>query len=127
MNTLELLRQDLVETLNAAGLRGLAQIKGRFEPPVAFVIPAAPYLTQGPQFGHFTVSFTAVLVAPTRASEITTTELDQMIVDAVIALTNSAKWQVGDVSDPASLSLAGGEYLGALIGVSTSTVLEDGR
>lgn len=126
MNSLTRLREELVEVLEAAGLRGLAQVQGRFTPPVFFVIPGSPYLVPGDTFGKFTYAFQIVLVSSARAAEFSTKQLDGLIATAGVALHES-KFNVQQVSEPASLNLAIGEYLGAFVDVTVVDFLDGGE
>lgn len=126
MNSLERLRTDLATVLRNAGLRGVEQLQGRFTPPVFFIIPGSPYLVRGDTFGHFTYQFQVVLVSPARTAEFSTKQLDQMIADSGIAIHNS-RFNLVQVSEPAGVTLAQGEYLAAILDVSVVDDLDNGR
>lgn len=126
MNSLTRLREELVEILKASGLRGLAQMQGRFTPPVFFVIPGSPYLVPGNTFGKFTYTFRIVLVSSARAAEFSTKQLDGLIATAVVALHGS-KFNLQQVSEPAGLTLGQGEYLGALVDVTVVDHVDGGE
>ena len=101
MNPLEAARDAIAALLTGVGgLYVYTFIPEGLHAPAAVVAPADPYLTgDGQPFGTFAVRYQVALVADVADNQVVTAQLDQLIVDAVVALANGG-WHVEQVGEP---------------------------
>src|SRR5574338_1031523 len=99
VNQLSQLRNDIANSLQAAGLRTTDYI-GKLVPPVAAIIPADPYFypAENGTFGEIAVGMQIVLIGPKTTVERATELFDDMILRAVIALPDYC--EVLEVGEP---------------------------
>ena len=89
-------------------------------PPLVYVGPGAPYVTrEGAAFGHVIAHNQVVVVASPGVNEATADELDQMVVDTLIALEDAEVVDTFSVGRPGAVVLDGQEYLA--VGIDTTT------
>ena len=96
MSTLTAHRALLTGVLTAAGINAVGYLQERPNPPVAIVTAGSPYLAPGPSFGTFTAAYSVLLITRTAVNEVSTTELDNLIATAVVALAGAPDVAVTD-------------------------------
>ena len=127
MNTLAVLRQDLSTVLETAGVRTHGFLPERIVPPLALLAAGSPYVEAGDTFGSYVVRFTVVLVASQATNQVATTELDEAVTAALVALDNG-KWDVERVDQPTMMQSSNTHYLSTTIDVLRKVeAVEDGR
>lgn len=124
MVTLTAARTEIKDALNAASIKAIDYVAETITPPVAIVVPGAPYLSR-PEgqvpFGVHQVSIQVLLLAGTGTNKTTAEALDRMIERAVVALDD---WDLTEVSQPGQVALNGSNYLGTVISIETDIKLE---
>ncbi|MGM7677576.1 hypothetical protein [Microbacterium sp. A94] len=112
-------RKAIAEVLTGAGIRTVAHVPTRPEPPIAFVVPGSPYLEGGDTFGQKTLRLDMWIVAGQGDNDSLSDALDALIVTALAAL-EADDLTVENVSQPIAWQPStGGEYLVAVIGIRT--------
>lgn len=124
--TLAELRTDLVETLDTlSGVQVSDSLPRQIHPPSILAEPGAPYITDDGDdvpYGHVRVSYVLYLVGRRAEPSVQTVELDNLVERTLIALTGTI-WDLGEVTQPASLSFGPVAYLATTLTVSTVTRL----
>ena len=101
-----------LETLFAtAGFTVSAFVPDRITPPMAIITPAGDWVASGEAFGSFRIGFDVTLVTQTASNAKVTDELDQMVDDAVEAVTNAAGFYCGSVGSPSYLDTQNAQFL----------------
>lgn len=72
--------------------------------------PSDPYVTQGPVYGEYDVTFDVTLIVKTTSNKVNIASMDDLIVDALRALDET--WQVGEVGRPVPFEKEGTQYMG---------------
>jgi len=125
-NTLKELRSTIRVRLTAAGIRVEDHIPEQIRPPMAMIAAGSPYLEAGDAYGTFTARFTVVLVASQATNEVATSELDEAVTAAVVALDGEL-WGIERVDQPTMLQTNNTQYLSTTIDVVTATSIDDGQ
>lgn len=82
--------------------------------PCAIVAPAEQYLTfDAAVYQQYSLNVTVLLVAGKGTNKSVTTEIDNLIEQAVSALQSN--WDISSVSSPGAVSIWDGSYLGCAI------------
>lgn len=103
-----------LETLfNNAGFNVSAFVPDRITPPLAIIAPSGDWVTGGDTFGMFRIAFDVTLVTQTASNAKVTDELDQMVDDAIAAVTTATGFYCGSVGSPSYLSVQNAEFLSA--------------
>jgi hypothetical protein len=110
-------KEALATVLNAA-VTTVDHIPARIVPPVAIISPGSPYLEDGNTFGKLSVRLEVSIVAPTKANDTSTDQLDSLIEDVLVALYNN-KYGVESVSQPYAMETGNATYLAATVSVNT--------
>ena len=127
MNTLAVLRQDLTASLVTGDLRVVDHLPERIVPPLALLAAGSPYVEAGDTFGSYVVRFTVVLVASQATNQVATTELDEAVTAALVALDNG-NWAIERVDQPTMMQSSNTHYLSTTIDVLRKvTGMDDGR
>lgn len=127
MNTLAVLRQDLTASLVTGDLRVVDHLPERIVPPLALLAAGSPYVEAGDTYGSYTVRFTVVLVASQATNQVATTELDEAVTAALVALDNG-NWAIERVDQPTMMQSSNTHYLSTTIDVLRKvTGMDDGR
>lgn len=101
-----------LETLfDTAGFNVSAFVPDRITPPLAIIAPAGDWVVSGDTFGLFRIGFDVTLVTQTASNAKVTDELDQMVDDAIAAVTNATGFYCGSVASPSYLSAQNAEFL----------------
>lgn len=125
MNTLTATRQRLSAVLGAAGLHATDHLPERPVPPIALVVPGAPYLEAGPRFGTFQIRLTVLLMTATAANAVQTQALDEMAAKVVVAVADT-EFGVERLDQPNQIQVNNATYLGVTIDLLCTTHIEDG-
>lgn len=110
-------RAQLLEILEDAGLRAYAEVPDRSQPPMAVMVPSSDWIASGETFGEFVLSFDVQIIAATGANTVISKALDELVEDALVAITNAPKVYAAGVGQPAAYEIGGGVYPGATITV----------
>ena len=97
-------------------------VNARPVPPCVTIYADSPYLSQGVTFGTFTLGLNLQVMAPTKANDVITEELDTLIDDIVVALVNSG-YGVDQVSAPFVVEANNAQYAAVDISISTNVSL----
>ena len=95
MSTLTDSRKAVADALTSAGIKAFAYAPDQISPPMAIVLPADPYIEQGPRFGNMTVRFVVTAVTRRAANHKAIEDLDTLIELVVDTLED---WDVETVS-----------------------------
>lgn len=114
-NTMTDVRGQIVTVLSAAGITTLEHVPERLNPPVALLGMGSPWIEQGEQFGAFLMRYKVTLVVPTSTNEVATNALDAMVAKAIIALDNSAQFDIERVEEPTMLAFSSATYPSAAL------------
>lgn len=124
MSSLGQLRGGLQEILEAIGVPVRAELPSRFTPPIAILVPGAPYIDAGETYSTFSVRFEVVLIAGTGTSEAVGDRLGSLIQDAVHLINDSDNFYLEQVSQPSLYKDGNATYLAATISVLVNDTLE---
>lgn len=101
-----------LETLfTTAGFTVSAFVPDRITPPVAIIVPSGDWVQSADNFAQFRIGFDVTLVTQTASNAKVTDELDQMVDDAIAAVTNAVGFYCGTVGAPSYLSVQNAEFL----------------
>lgn len=125
MTTLETLRTALTADLQAQGLFPVAFVPERPAPPLAVVVPGAPYVATGDTFGTYKVRFDVVLMTAKATNETETIDLDTSVQAALEALANSARFYLEEITRPAYFQINGTDLFGVTLSAFTLDTLEE--
>ena len=91
-------------------------------PPAVIVQPGTPYLTTDDEpYGFYRVRWRVALIADSATNEVATESLDQLICDAIAAL--SATFAVEEIEEPYVFRANDNMYLAADLIISDSTTI----
>lgn len=113
-------RQELADTITAAGIPATAYVPAMLQPPQAIVAPGAPYLAAGQTFGTRTIRFLVRLVAESAHEHAQTAKnLDDMI-DKLATTLDADGWSIEEVAEPGTIRNAdqGGPWLYTDVGIA---------
>ena len=115
MSTLGSMRETVADVASTAtSIPGFPYAPGRFVVPSVIVMPGAPYLETGMQYGAFTARFSVELVMGTAANQVTSSGLDDQIENAINGFLDSG-FLIESVSSPYAIEANGQQYLAATI------------
>lgn len=107
-----------LETLfDSAGFTVSAFVPDRITPPLAIITPSGDWVTGGDTFGLFRIGFEVTLVTQTASNARVTDELDQMVDDAIAAVTRASGFYCGSVGSPSYLDVQNAQFLSAAMTV----------
>lgn len=114
MISIEELRIQLKAYLSGLGTQNVAVYTETPEKLAAnknvVVEPSDPYVTQGPVYGEYDVTFDVTLIVKATNNKVNTDSMDDLIVAALRALDET--WQVGEVGRPVPFEKEGTQYMG---------------
>jgi hypothetical protein len=116
-------RAALLAVLETAGVPAFSVVPDRSQPPMAVMVPSTDWIENGEVFGEFAVSFDVEIVAGTGTNQAMTAELDTMVEDVLVAITNAAGMYASAVGQPTAVDLNGAMYLGTTITVKQNLQL----
>ncbi len=125
-STLTRNRRLIADALTGAGLAAHPYTPDRIVPPVALVTPADPYLTtdrEGVPFGQHAASWWVLLIGDKGTNTASAEAMDDQIAAAVAAL-ETATYDVDTAAGVTTLNIAGAEYLGCLLTVTTTDTID---
>lgn len=122
-NTLSVLREGLVSILSGAGLEVVSYLPSRPNPPIAIVTSGQPYVSPADRFGFHTVTLTVLLLTRKAENDQATANLDWMIAQAAVAVTDS-DFALAEADQPASFQVNNTTYLGCTLDITYSCHLE---
>lgn len=111
------LRLDVSEALVAGGLKSAEYVAETITPPIAVVVPGAPYIVtsgEGVPFGHVRVRHDVLLVSHRGANKKAAALIDSMIETALAALND---YDVTDVAQPGLVELSGSKFMGSVVSI----------
>ena len=124
VSQLSTLREGVAAALTEAGLNGMDYVGERTVPPLAAVVPDAPYV-QAPEgatpFGHYDVRIQVLLVGGKGTNQANADDLDDRIERALVALSD--EYDVTEVSQPAEVQINGSAYVGAVLSIEQTVRL----
>jgi hypothetical protein len=101
-----------LETLfDTAGFTVKAFVPDRITPPMAIITPAGNWVESADTFASFRIGFDVTLITQTASNAKVTDELDQMVDDAIAAVTVAPGFYCGSVGAPTYLSVQNAEFL----------------
>jgi hypothetical protein len=115
-NALTQTRQDVADTLQAAGLATVHTMPDRLTPPVAIVKADDPYVQDGTTFTNTALGLVVQVVAQNGANEVMAEALDDAICKVIAAL-KSDQWTIS-VGEPYALTNGTAEYPAVDISIS---------
>src|SRR5690554_6280036 len=124
MNSLKILRADLTDVLEGAGLRCFDHLPRRVNPPIGIVLAGSPYLESGSTYGSFNVNYNVLILTKPGANAVQTDEIDKLATAAIVALMNSG-WAIDSVGQPTFEELNDVAYLGVIINVNKPSHIDD--
>lgn len=116
-------RASLLAVLTAAGVRAYSEVPDRGIPPMAIMVPSSAWVTGGEAFGEFIVSFDVEIIAAAGTNVVISKALDTQVVTVLNAIYNAPGMYASEVSQPTSVEIPSGVYLGATITVKQNTKL----
>lgn len=113
----EEVRPAITADLQAADIKTTEYVGETITPPTVCVIPSQPYLewrsgNEQVPFGHFVTRVDVLLVSHRETSKKAAELIEQMISDAIEALS---AWNVRRVSQPGVVRLQGAKFIGAVL------------
>lgn len=127
LNTITELRKSVEDALTAAGIKAADYTVSNITPPVAFVIPAQPYLstpTDSNPFGEpYSVNLQILIVGSKGNDKSAAERIDQTIEGVISALDED--WDITEVGAPTEVTLKQNTYMGALVTLSINTSLKE--
>lgn len=113
-------QEALAALLTAAGIPTSPQVPEVKTPPLQYVLTADPWIASGQSIGSWRVRFRVVCVTQKGTNAKQMTELGDMVRAVIRALKGSRFAVEADaVDEPAVMSTATGNTLGAAINIST--------
>lgn len=116
LSTLTGLREEIVDAINAAGIKAIHYVGENIVPPVAIVVPNEPYVSapvgENTFRKPFSVSLQVLLIGPKATNKGIAERMDQMIETVLDALED---WDITEVTAPGETSIKGVVYGGAVV------------
>ena len=108
---------EVKEVLEGAGMTVSDYLPERVSPPLAIISPGEPFVEEGQTFTTFGIRLDVVLVAGRASNEVSTTELYDLIEQAVF---NLGDWSIERVARPYALEANGVQYLATTVQINTN-------
>jgi len=123
MSVLATVQGDLAHELGEAlSCKSFDYIPERLIAPCVIVVPGSPWVTSGPTFGTFSVTFDVDVVVQTATNTTKTKDLTDRIEEAIIRLVNEG-YSIAEVAQPSIYESNGAPYMSTTLQVTTNISL----
>jgi hypothetical protein len=105
-------RSALETLLKTAGFKVSPFVPARAVPPIAVLQPSSDWIESGDTPYSFRIGFDVTMLVQTATNEKSTENLDDMVEDALVAVSNAAGFYCGAIGNPGAVDANGVDYLG---------------
>lgn len=125
MSALGDIRAAVVQALEPVGIPVSATLIGRFNPPIAVLVPGSPFVDAGDTYGSFMVRHEVIIIVGVGTNEHVVTSLGDYVSKVVTAIGASDGLFLEQVSQPGLYQHGGNEYLSVVVSVAALDDLEE--